>query len=404
MANSLLTIAMITREAIALFRNTNNFLKSIDTQYDDQYAKTGAKIGTALKIRLPNDYVVRTGAAASIQDTAEQSTTLTLATQKGVDVSFSSLDRTMALDDFSKRVLAPMINNLCGAVAADIMSGVEGGISNYVSNTSGGNVITPTAATWLQAGALLDQMSGPRGERKIVLDPLTNARTVSSLSGLFNPSNKLGTQYSTGTMQEALGFDWLNEQTVIKHLTATYSGTKTVNGAGQTGLAITVNAVTGGFAAGDIITFAGTNSVNRVTKASNGTLAQFVVTATMATGGTSVSIYPALIPSSGGNQVQYQTVDNSPANGATIVVVSASAETYRKNFAFIPDAITMATADLQIPPKGVVEAAREVYEGISMRMISDYVIATDQWITRLDILYGYKFVRPEWACVVADAV
>src|ERR1700678_193465 len=104
MANSLLTINMITREAVRLWKNTNAFLQNIDTQYDDSFAQTGAKVGTALRIRLPNDYTVRTGPAASVQDTAEQSTTLVLATQKGVDVSFSSVDRTMSLDDYSERV------------------------------------------------------------------------------------------------------------------------------------------------------------------------------------------------------------------------------------------------------------------------------------------------------------
>jgi hypothetical protein len=32
MANSLLTISMITREAVRLWKNTNNFLRAVDTQ------------------------------------------------------------------------------------------------------------------------------------------------------------------------------------------------------------------------------------------------------------------------------------------------------------------------------------------------------------------------------------
>ena len=122
MANTLLTINMITREAVRLWKNSNAFVQHVDMQYDDSFAKTGAKIGSSLRIRLPNDFTVRTGPAAQIQDTAEQSTTLVLATQKGVDVSFNSVDRTMSLDDFSRRILAPMVNNLSGAVAADVMS------------------------------------------------------------------------------------------------------------------------------------------------------------------------------------------------------------------------------------------------------------------------------------------
>jgi hypothetical protein len=403
MANSLLTIDMITREAIRLFINTNEFIQSIDRQYDDQFAKTGAKIGNALRIRLPNDYTVRTGAVAAPQDTAEQQTTLTLATQKGVDVSFSSVQRSLSLDDFSSRVLKPMMNNLVGDVAADIMGGVEGGISNFVSNTDGsGDVDTPTAETWLLAGAKLDENSGPKGSRKVVLDPLTQARTVSSLAGLFNPQPTVSAQFKTAQMASALGFEWCMDQTVLKHVTSTYSGTLDVNGADQTGTTLVTGAITGGFNKGDIITIEGVNAVNRVTKEDIGSLRQFVVTEDAATGATSISIYPAIVPpDAAGNKVAHQTVTASPANDATITVVTASAETYRKNFAFVPEAVTMATADLELP-KGVHEAHRESYDGISMRMVSAYNIGTDQFITRLDVLYGSLWVRPEWACVVAD--
>ena len=409
MANSLLTINMITREAVRLWRNSNEFIRNIDIQYDDSFARTGAKIGTSLRIRYPNDFTVRTGPAASVQDTAEQSTTLVLATQKGVDVSYSSVDRTMSLDDFSKRVLAPMINNLAGAVAADVMNGVDGGVSNWTANVDGSNnVLAPTAATWLQAGAILDLNSAPKSNRKIIMDPLTEARTVSSLAGLFNPTARISEQYESGRMMRALGFEWYMDQTVLKHTTATYSGSLTVNGAGQTGLIVTVNAITGGLNTGDIITFASVNSVNKITKVSTGQLKQFVVTAPLASGGTSLSVFPAIIPAGmdmAGNlvQVQYQTVDKSPANSAAITVVTNSAAVYRKNIAFASEAVTLATADLEVP-RGVHEADRAVFDGVSMRMVSAYNIATDQFITRVDVLYGYLWVRPEWAVAVADVI
>lgn len=392
---------MITREAVRLWKNSNAFLQNIDMQYDDSFAKTGAKIGTALRIRLPNDYTVRTGAAASVQDTAETSTTLVLATQKGVDVSFSSLDRTMSLDDYSERVLAPAINNLAGAIAADIMSGTEGGVANLVSNVDGsGAIISPVAGTYLNAGASLDTNSAPLGERKVVNDPFTQARVVATLSGLFNPVPDIARQYKTGMMQQALGFDWLMDQTVIKHTSGTFSA-GTVNGANQTGLTITVNAITGTLAQGDIITFAGVHQVNRITKTTTGNLRQFVLTAPAASGATSLSIYPAITPAVGGQTVQYQTVDVSPANAATILLATPANVTYRKNIVYAPQAVTMATADLELP-RGVHEAAREAFDGVSMRMVTAYNVSTDQFITRLDILYGYLFVRPEWAVVVAD--
>lgn len=406
MANSLLTINMITREALRLWKNSNAFLQNIDRQYDDQFAKSGAKIGTSLRIRLPNDFTVRTGAAASPQDTTEQSTTLTVATQKGVDVQFSSAERALSLDDYSKRILAPAINNLAGAVASDIINGSEK-INNFAAKyDSNGNVVSPDASTWLQAGAVLDQMSAPRGDRKIIMDPLTQARTVTSLAGLFNPATAISKQYQTGQIMNALGFDWMMDQTVIKHTTGAYGTIGTVSGGSQTGSTLTTSALNGPLVAGDIImlgiTATPVNSVNRITKTSNGTPAQFVVTANVASGATSIPIYPPITPSAGGT-VPYATTDSSPASGASITVVTKASSVYRKNFVFLPQAATMVTADLELP-RGVHEAARESMDGTSMRMVTAYNVSTDQFITRLDILYGYTWPRPEWACVVPDAL
>ena len=403
MSNTLLTINMITREAVRLWVNTNSFLQHIDTQYDDQFAVTGAKIGQSLRIRLPNDYTVRTGPVAQIQDTAETSTTLTLATQKGVDVSFNSVERTMSLDDYSKRILAPAVNNLVGAVAADVMSGAEPGVSNLVGNFDGaGNLLKPTLETWLNAKALLSLRSAPTDNRKFILDPVTMARTVQNLSGLLNPATEISEQYRKGEVYNAIGFDWFEDQTVIKHTTGAYSS-PTVNGGSQTGTTLVVNALSGPLNQGDIIQIAGVNAVNRITKVSTGQLQMFVVTATAAAGATSLSIYPAIVPPVGGSNVQYQTVDASPANSAAITPMTLASSVYRKNIAFCPDAVTMATADLELP-KNMQEAARERMDGVSMRMVTGFDIKSDQFITRLDVLYGYLWVRPEWAVAVADII
>ncbi len=405
MSNTLLTIDMITREALRLWKNTNAFMMHVSTQYDDQYAKTGAKIGSTLRIRLPNDYIVRHGPEVQIQNTSEQNTTLVLATQAGVDVKFTTEERTMKMDDYSRRVLAPMVNNLAGDVAATIMSGAEGGIANYQANLdSGGNIIHPTAETYLNAGAALTNQSAPKADRRAITDPRTMASSVASFSGLLNQQQALGEQYISGMIRTAWGLDYFEDQTVIKHVGGSYDSTDTVNGANQTGSTITVTALSGTLNAGDIITFEDVHQVNRITKQSTGNLMQFVVTADTASGATSIPIYPALIPADPlGDPVQYQTVDQSPANGADVLLVNPASVTYIMNFLFVPDAVTMAMCDLEIP-RGVHEAARESFDGVSMRMITDYVIATDQMITRLDVLFGYKWLRPEWACIVADSV
>jgi hypothetical protein len=100
----------------------------------------------------------------------------------------------------------------------------------------------------------------------------------------------------------------------------------------------------------------------------------------------------------------FNTVTASPANSAAISLVIPASTTYRQNLAYYPEAFTLATADLAMPTAGVVEAARAEFDGVAMRMITAYDVMGDNLITRMDILYGYAAIRPEWACVVADIV
>ena len=396
-SNSLLTINQITNEAVRLFTQTNAFLRTVGRQYDDQFARDGAKIGNTLRIRLPNDYVVSTGPAITPQGTNEQNTTLTVATQKNVPVSFGTAEKTMSLDDFSERILAPAVNRLAASVAADLMT-VANSACNIVSKSNA--TASPDATTWLTAGAVLDQNLAPRMDRKIILDPITQARTVGSLAGLFNPQVKIGDQYESGLItRDTLGFDWMYDQTTQLHTVGTFSA-GTVNGAGQTGNTLTVNAITGTLNQGDIITIAGVNAINRLTGASQGALQQFVVTANVNSGATSIPIYPAIVPA----PAAFNTVTASPANSAAISLVIPASTTYRQNLAYYPEAFTLATADLAMPTAGVVEAARAEFDGVAMRMITAYDVMGDNLITRMDILYGYAAIRPEWACVVCDTL
>ena len=119
MANSILTPVAVTREALRVLHAKLKFIGSIDRQYDSQYAKSGAKIGNDLKFRLPNQYTDRTGAVLDVQHTAEESVTLSVATQKGVDMAFTSEELTMDLDDFSQRIIQPAMSVLAAAMEAD---------------------------------------------------------------------------------------------------------------------------------------------------------------------------------------------------------------------------------------------------------------------------------------------
>lgn len=404
---ALLTTLAITRLAVRLFKNSNAFIQNIDTQYDDQFAVDGAKIGDTLKIRLPNDYTVTDGPGLSAQDTNEQSTSLVVNFQRHVDTQFTSAQLSLSMQDFSERVAAPMMNNLAGNVAKQVMTGVEGGVSNFVANFDGaGAIASPTSQTVLDADALLTTRSAQEFDRNLVTSPQTMARLTGTMQGLFNPAPDISRQYRKARIYDALNFKWFRDQTTLLHTTGTFTA-GTVNGANQSGLTLTTNAITGTLKKGDIITIAGVNSVNRVTKGDDGTLQQFVLTADAASGATSLSIYPAIIapatsgPAAGAD-VQYQTCAAAPANGAAIALVNTAGERYRKNVAYVPQLVTMATCDLKLP-SGNGDSARANADGLAIRIIRNfYNVQTDAFVDRTDCLFGYTFVRPEWAVVVAD--
>lgn len=413
MANTLLTTSKITREAVDLFVNSNLFIRNIDRQYDSEFGKAGEKIGSQIRIRLPNDYIVTRGPGLSVQDTSEVQTVLSMTYQDHVDVSFSQAELLLSLDEFSENVLQSMMNTLAGDVAFTVMSAIEGnqgnaGVCNFQSNINGaGAIIHPTQQTILYAKSRLSDNSTPGMQRKFVYDPWSESAIVSSLTGLLNPQKKIGAQYDSGEMTSAMGFDFFQDQTVVKHTSGSFTA-GTVNGANQVGgntgsMALTVNAITGTLLIGDIVTIAGVNAVNRVTKQTTGMSRQFVVVNNAANGATSLQLYPAIVPPVGGNAVQYQTVTASPANGAAITLATQPGEVYRKNFAYSPKAITLVTGDLPLPD-GVEKAARAQYDGISMRMVTQYMIGTDQSPSRLDVLYGFLLTRPEWATIVADSI
>jgi hypothetical protein len=409
-ANNLLTIDMITAEAVMLFKNTNAFIQNIETQYDSSFGVSGAKIGSTLRVRLPLDYIVTDGPGLSPQNSTEQSTTLVLATQRHVDLTFTSAEQSLKVDDYSERFLMPAMNNLCGNVASTVMAASEGGVCNIVAAFNGSGAITrPGLEQVLEGRAVLAENSAPSLDRKFVLDPRTMSRLVSSLSGLLNPASDISKQYRDGSVYSAAGFTWMEDQTSIKHTNGTFSAGGAINGANQTGSTVTVTAITGTFKKGDIVSWDGLTAVNFVTKQTNGIDRQFVVTADVATGATSIPIYPAIVPGgpdydpvSGNGAQQYQTVEASPDNGAALTLFGGASTTFRKNVQFAPQAITLVTADLEKPPN--VECSRKVYDDVSMRTLRAYVPGTDSTVTRCDVLFGQLYIRPQWAVTVADSI
>ena len=391
MANSILTPTAVTRKALQILHQKLNFVGNINRQYDDSFAKSGAKIGSQLKIRLPNQYTVRTGASLSTQDTTENSTTLSVATQKGVDTTFTTNELTLSLDDFSSRILEPAMAVLAANIEADALSMVKDVYQN-VNNI--GSAITLNKV--LGGRKALTDALAPSDKRKLLLNTQDNLDLVDSLKGLFQDGSTIAKQYREGMVGSTAGFGDIYENTLIANQntgTAASATTYTVNGAGQTGSGVIVAVGATTFKAGDIVTFAGCNRVHPETKVDTGVLQQFVITADYAGGAGTLAISPAIVATGG-----TQNVSASPTNGGAVTKVGGASAIYKPSLAFHENAFTFATADLEDVSQYGAWGAREVFDGISIRIARQYAISSDTIPCRIDVLYGYKTIRPELAC------
>jgi len=390
MANSILTPTAVTRKALQILHQKLNFIGSINRQYDDSFAKTGAKIGDSIKVRLPNQYTIRTGANISTQDTTEASTTLQVATQKGVDTTFTSAELTLSMDDFAERILEPAMATLASNMEADALSMA---LDVYQSVSNVGSAITFNKV--MAARKMLTDSLAPGSERKLILNTQDNLDLVDSLKGLFQDSSTISQQYRDGLVGKTAGFGDIYENTLLASQatgTALASTTYTVNGASQVGSGVIVATGATTFKKGDVITFAGCNRVHPETKADTGVLQQFVVTTDYAGGAGTIAISPAIVTSTG-----RQNVSASPTNGGAVTKIGGASAIYKPSLAFHKNAFTFATVDMEDVSQYGVWSARESYDGISMRVARQYAISTDAIPCRIDVMYGYKTLRAELA-------
>lgn len=400
MANSLLTIDMITRKSLAILENNLVLSRNINRQYDDSFAVEGAKIGSSLRIRLPDRVLVTDGAALQTQDDNEQYTTLTVSTQKHVGINFTSAELSMQLDDFADRVLKPRISQLASSIDADVAN-----VFASVGNSVGTPGTTPaTALVMLQAQQKMNEAAAPMSPRYLTVNPAANASLVNGLSGFFNPSDSISRQFKSGMMGEnVLGYEEVNMSQSVKSFTV---GSRTATGGttsaavtteGATTIAITGAGASGTVKAGDVFTLSGRHAVNPQTRESTGSLFQFVALADVTLDGsgagtiTVAPMYSAAHP--------LANITALPVSGHTVTFLGTASATYPQNIAYHKDAFTLATADL-ILPQGVDMASRANHNGISMRIVRQYDINNDRMPCRVDVLYGYAAIRPQLACRV----
>lgn len=404
MANSLLTIDMITRESLRVAHETCQFIATTDRQYDSSFANSGAKIGASLRVRKPNQYVRTQGTRVmDVQDQAESNGTITVATQDHVDMRFNSAELTLSIDDFSKRYIEPAVKVLVSGIESDYLAYATKATWNVAG--AAGSAINSLAVPG-GARTKLNQSLAPKSDRALQLDSGTMSTLVAAFPAYFNPTNAIADQYTEGLIARTSMADYYENERTYTHTVGSDVTVNTAANAAVTdgGTNITMNGSDGNIKAGDVFTVAGVYACHPETKRAYPNLQQFVATAD-STGAITVSP-PTYLTGAKQNvcsaaSAQLATTD---FNSKTMTFVGTANASYVQPLMYHKEAFQFVTADLPLMDDAH-KCARRVQDGLSMRVWQASDIRNDELLMRIDILYGFAALRPEWACrLVGSAV
>jgi len=400
MANSILTIDQITNEALRLAHEKLSFIGTINRQFDSSFGRSDGKIGDTLRIRKPSQYTRRTGSRVmDVQDATEQNTTLVTATQDGVDMRFNSRELSLDLQNFSKHHLEPAMAVMTSGIESDVLQGCAK-LTYNVAGTAGS---PPTDLAAIGAArAKMNQNLAPKdGNRCLQMDSVTMGGLVNGLKGLFQDSTQIKEQYREGMVGRTGMADFYeNERVWTMANSSDVSGITLDTYAPVSGdVDIDITGASAAPTAGMVFTIAGMYDVHSETKAAFSHLKQFTVTSAT----TAEIVFTPAIYLTGARKNVGDSVgdDVTVSTTAALVWVGSASTSYVQNLMYHKDAYTFATAELPLMSDAA-KCVVKTYDGLSIRVWQASDIRNDELLTRIDMLYGYAAIRPEWACRITS--
>ena len=403
MSNTNLTVDWIGNEALRLAHEKATFIGTVNREFDSSF-KPG--YGSTIRIRVPSQYTQTAGRVIDVQDGEQQSTSITVATQTHVALRYNSQEMSQDLVSFQKLHLEPAMAQIVSYIDGVCIS--TAAIATY--NTAGvpGTAISTLLAPG-QARGRINQYLGPTDNRRLQIESMMMADIVQGAAAYFNPSNAISEQYREGLVARTAMADYYENQriaaitasnmssswissVVITNGTASLLVSNTVFVAPNVGQTFTIgfaSSVTGGFRA-----------CHPETKQPYAHLQQFVVTAASAATSTINFSPPIYVTGPRKNVTRSDGADIIPASGVSTSIIrmdAAATSTYLTPLMYHRDAFTFATAELPL----MADAARcvvKTYDGISLRVWEASDIRNDEKLTRIDILWGFAAIRPQWAC------
>lgn len=400
-SNTVLNPTIIAKEALMMLENSMVMGRTVHTQYIKEFAK----VGNSIRVRKPNKFrATETNAGSTATrvttDMAESYHTFAFAKQAHVSWAFTSQELTLDIEEYSERYIKPAAMALANVV--DVALCTE---YNNVFNEVGTPGTTPSTFAALGAAQQrLDEDAAPSTDRYGILNPAANWALADGLKGTF-AAKQASDILTKGYLGTIANLDLHMDQNIQSH-TAGHFATGSVPVMDGATVTDATTLLTDGWGAagtilnGDVFTVADCYSCNPVSGDSTGALMQWVVTAdTEDDGGGHVTIpisptvkYAATIA----DGMAYNNIVALPGDGKAVTFMGTEDTVYPQNLIYHKNAFGLITLPLAMPSG--VWGARETYNGLSIRIVKQYDITSDEDIVRLDILYGTTTLYPELAC------
>lgn len=404
MANTFKVVDMVAKEALRIAHEKASFINTTDRQYDDSFKDNGwGKIGSVLRVREPNQYTRTQGSRVmDVQDQAESTQTITMATQDHTDMRFNSTELIQsvnsgaAFDDLSKNYIEPAVSSLISGIEADYLAFCTKA-TYQVAGTAGtaiNSLVAPGAAR-----AKINQQLAPKDKRSMQMDSVTMGSLVNGVSAYFNPSSAISEQYKEGLIARTGMADFYENERVWtlangNDVTSTTDAAAQVTDGGTT--VDMADSITNA-AVGAVFTIAGIYDLHPETKAAYAHLKQFTVVSN-ASGVYTVS--PATILTGPKRNMGSSTgtvLATTDFNSKATVWIGAASTNYIQPLMYHKEAFQFVCADLPIMDDAQ-KCVRLNKEGLALRVWMASDIRNDELLMRIDILYGMAALRPQWAC------
>ena len=365
--------SIIAREALIVLENNLVLANLVHKDYSNEFQ---AGVGGTVAIRVPATFTSGTVASTvNTQTVTESSVTVCLDTQLDITIDVTDREMTMDIVSFSEQIVQPIMRAHAQAIDYQIAK-LYSGIANYYPVTSGTALLSDLA----QLRAVMNINKVPLTDRRLVLAPASEAKYL-SIDAIAHASKHGdgGRALREAEIGRVMGFDTYLDQNINTH---TYGGAALTDVAGAASAAtigatqmVIYNLGTAQtLAAGEVFKPTGSNQWFTMTAAS-----------TLAGGIATVQVAPAV---------------SVAITDATVVTFQA---THYANMAFHKNAIALVTRPLA-PPIGGADCEVINYNGMSCRVVYDYVMMTKTSKLSIDLLLGTKLLDKTLAARLCDAV